>query len=65
VGAACAALAATLIFNSPEIAQRHETTVQPKIDIREVEQALDDIDMLSQLQVVAPATQQKQTSERM
>jgi hypothetical protein len=65
VGAAFAALVLSLILHSPQSSERPETVLRPEIDIQQIEQALDDIDMLSQLQVVAPTAKPKNPAERM
>jgi hypothetical protein len=60
VAAACAALLAAFLLKSPVPEHRPQASVQPNIDIEQVERALDDIDMLKQLglaTVSAPAGQ--------
>ena len=53
VAAACAALLAAFLLKSPAPQPQPQVSVQPKVDIEQVERALDDIDMLKQLGLAA------------
>jgi Putative zinc-finger len=53
VAAACAALLAAFVLQSPVPEHQAQVGVQPKVDIEQVERALDDIDMLKQLGLAA------------
>ncbi len=63
VAAACAVLLAAFLFNSPSTEQQTQLIgqpgVQPRVDIEQVERALDDIDMLSKLGLAAQPSQPK------
>jgi len=51
VGVACAALIAAFLLNDPTLRPRSQSSNQPKLEIEQVEHALDDMDMLTQLGV--------------
>jgi hypothetical protein len=55
VAAACAALLAAFLLKSPAIEHQAEATLQPRVDIEQVERALDDIDMLQKIGVASSA----------
>ena len=63
VAAACAALFLALILKNPESAVAPQPAVQPKVQIEQVERALDDMDMLKQAGVEGlietPSTREK------
>jgi hypothetical protein len=49
VGVACAALVAAFLLKNPTLLPEMQPQPQPKIEIEQVEHALDDMDMLKQL----------------
>jgi len=61
VAAACAVLAAVVLLKAPESAPQPVTPVQPKVQIEQVERALDDMELLKSLGVEVPAEQVKST----
>src|SRR5947209_1806656 len=54
VAAACAVLFGAFLLKSPVPEQQSTVSVQPRVDIEQVERALDDLDMLKQIGVAAP-----------
>jgi hypothetical protein len=59
VAAACAALLAGYLLRPPSTPRRHTepaVAIENRIDMEQVERALDDIDMLRQMGVVVPAS---------
>ena len=66
VAAACAAVIAAFLITGPASDHKPEfTTQQNRVDIEQVERALDDIDMLKQLGVVPPPTKQTPGTEKL
>jgi anti-sigma factor RsiW len=55
VAAACTALLAAFLLKGPVPEHLPQASVQPKVDIEQVERALDDLDMLKQLGLAASA----------
>jgi anti-sigma factor RsiW len=63
VAAACAALIAAFLLKSPVLRTEPQSEPQPKLQIEQVEHALDDMDMLKQLGVESP-TDKARPSEK-
>ena len=58
VAAACAVLVIAFLVKSPAVRQSSPIATQQKVSIEQVERALDDMDMLKQINLPAPAAGQ-------
>lgn len=63
VAAACAVLAAIVLLRNPAPSPAPVVPVQPKVQIEQVEHALDDMDLLRNIGVELPADQNKSTEK--